>query len=210
MQTKKNYHHPNLRQQLLDGALDLLRKEGIKQLTIRKLAKLVGVSHAAPYRHFANKQALVAELLYNAHSILTQMLQAAVDSAPGTASNRLCALNAAYLDFALQYPEHLVLMFSNEGLRAYEEQSRQRDTPPADSFAVLEHAVRACQREGSLDRQLAADALALALWSQIHGLALLRREGLIERMAGSRGVAEPVAVAAILDMFEKLQQGISG
>ena len=83
MSKAKPYHHPDLRRALLDAALDLLREEGVKGFSMRKLAALAGVSHSAAYRHFASKDEILAELMLEAHKGLKAALEAArADGAP--------------------------------------------------------------------------------------------------------------------------------
>ena len=60
MAEKSNYHHGDLRQALIDGAIALIAEQDISSLSLREVARRVGVSHAAPYRHFADKEALLA------------------------------------------------------------------------------------------------------------------------------------------------------
>jgi AcrR family transcriptional regulator len=206
MGEKKSYHHPDLRRALLDAALILLREEGIKGFSLRKAAARAGVSHAAPYRHFSSKDDLIAALMLEGNRRLATALNAARDSTPGPAALRLMALGRAYLDFARENVEHLAIMFSGEGMSV----AMALAAPPPgavfteyDSFAPLETTVRECQAEGSLDPEAGSGALAMATWSQIHGLALLRNEGVIGSMARSRGASEEEAVNSVLAIMER-------
>lgn len=184
------YHHPELRQALLDKALEILRSEGVKGLTIRKLATHCGVSHAAPYRHFSNKDEIIATLLLQGHVRLEALLRRAAKDAGPRGRDRLAALGRAYLSFARSHATHLRLMFSRESL-----QSVVNIGPKAGkalegsglgelgSFGPLLQTVRQCQEEGSLPLRQDAEVTAMAIWSQIHGLALLYNEGLVEEMS---------------------------
>jgi len=75
---KKQYHHPDLRQTLLDEAVKLIDDEGLRGFSLRKLAVRAGVSHAAPYRHFENKDEILVILMLEGHKRLRQALLAAL------------------------------------------------------------------------------------------------------------------------------------
>jgi len=206
MQERSSYHHPDLRQALLEGALALLKSEGIKGFSLRRLSASVGVSHAAPYRHFASKDQLLAVLLLEGHRLLAAKLVAARVANPGPALDRLIALGRAYLDFAGENPERLGLMFSGEGNRAAEgidPGALASETEGVDSFAPLEETVRECQAEGSLDPAEDCGILSMAFWSQVHGLALLRNEGIIEGMSRLRGGSAEATVEGVLALMRK-------
>ncbi len=197
---KKTYHRQDLKQELLDTALVLLREKGIKGFSLRELASRTGVSHAAPYRHFAGKDALLAELMLEGHRRLATALNAARQGVSGSAAERLIALGKAYLDFAGKNPEHLSIMFSALGMSA----AFALTHPPSvaspseyDSFGPLEMTVRECQAEGSLDPMQSAEALAMAIWAQVHGLSLLRNEGIIGAMSRMRGGDEGQTIKTI-------------
>jgi AcrR family transcriptional regulator len=97
MAKKLSYHHPDLRQALLDGAVRLIKEEGMREFSLRKLAKEVGVSHAAPYRHFENKEAILATLMLEGHKRLRTTLLDARTRCPGKAIDKLIAEGRAYL-----------------------------------------------------------------------------------------------------------------
>jgi len=173
---------------------------------MRKLAALAGVSHAAPYRHFAGKDELIATIMLEGHIRLRTALLAARDATGGRARDQLLAMGRAYLDFAREKPEYLSLMFSGEGMSAVMNVACRNEgfqAEDSDSFGALEQTVRACQAEGSLDPSLPSGALSFAVWSQVHGLALLRNEGMIGLMAAQRGYSEQAALEAVFDVFSR-------
>jgi AcrR family transcriptional regulator len=201
---EKAYHRQDLKQELLDTALLLLREKGIKGFSLRELASRAGVSHTAPYRHFAGKDALLAELMLEGHRRLASALNAARQEVPGSAAERLLALGKAYMDFAKENPEHLSIMFSALGMSA----AFALAHPPSvagsseyDSFSPLEATVRECQAEGNLDPRQSAEALAMAIWAQVHGLSLLRNEGIIGAMSRMRGGDERLTLEAIFGII---------
>ena len=199
MPRKRSYHHPDLRQALLDGAVDLIKQEGLREFSLRKLATQAGVSHAAPYRHFENKQAILATLMLEGHKRLRASLLDARARCPGKAIDKLIALGRAYLEFSRKHSEYLTVMFSKEGMAAAMSigeklGGHQEDY---DSFGVVETMVRECQAEGAMDPRADTGALSLHAWAEVHGLALLRNEGLIAGMAEVRGKKESSTLDAI-------------
>jgi len=206
MSDSDNYHHPDLRRTLLDEALKLLRKEGIKGFSLRSLAAASGVSHAAPYRHFGSKDAILAALLVEGHRLLATKLLDVREARHGSALDRLGALGRAYLDFARENPERLGLMFSRDGIKAAEETGPDKDSghgENVDSFAPLEETVRECQAEGSLDPAADTGVLSMAIWSLLHGLALLRNEGIIDYMSRTRGAVGDDTVEGVLAFLRR-------
>jgi AcrR family transcriptional regulator len=159
------YHHGDLRRALLDAAMDMLATQGAEDLGLRELARVVGVSAAAPYRHFDNKTALLEALAVTGFRDFALAVDtAARDVAPG---ERLGAMGRAYVKFALEHANLFRLMFSPE---------LKRDARPtlrmaADAaFASLRLATA---NEG--DGRIAA----LKAWAQVHGLAVLLLDGQI-------------------------------
>ena len=199
MPPKRRYHHPDLRQALLDGAVRLIREEGMRDFSLRKLAKEVGVSHAAPYRHFENKQAILATLMLEGHKRLRTSQLEARARCPGKAIDKLIAQGRAYLEFARKNPEYLTVMFSKEGMAAAMNVGEKLGAHQEDydSFGVVETTVSECQAEGAMDPRADTGALSLHAWAEVHGLALLRNEGLIAGMSEVRGGKESSTLDAI-------------
>jgi AcrR family transcriptional regulator len=107
----KNYHHGNLRAELLDTALQQLHEVGVDTLSLRALARAVGVSQTAPYRHFADKNELLAALATRGYKDLLLALRAAGDTTGDCPRQRLIAFAHAYVDYAATHPDLFKLMF---------------------------------------------------------------------------------------------------
>ncbi|MEW2134748.1 TetR/AcrR family transcriptional regulator [Streptomyces sp. NPDC005435] len=113
--TTRPYHHGDLRAALLESAERTLREKGAGALSLRELARAAGVSHAAPGRHFKDKQALLDALALDGYERLDRTLTAATAAAPGAPlEQRMAALARAYLGFAVENPELLELMFARK------------------------------------------------------------------------------------------------
>lgn len=167
--SKPAYHHGDLRPALLAAAAALLAEQGVTGLSLRAVARGAGVSAMAPYRHFADKAALLAALAEDGFRRLESVLTAA---AGATAPDRLRAQGVAYVGFALAEPALFRLMFGPEigdkaahpGLAA----------AGAAAFAVLEEGVAACRPDAA---PAARAEMALACWSLAHGTAALAVDG---------------------------------
>src|SRR5262249_41544428 len=110
MRRAKPYHHGNLREALLEAAIRLIAEVGPTAFTLREVARRAGVSHNAPYRHFRDRDDLVANVAAQGFRELTQaMLDAAAQQFD--ALNRLKRAGLGYVKFALRRPEHFTVMF---------------------------------------------------------------------------------------------------
>lgn len=167
----KSYHHGNLRAELLDTAVEQLRSAGSESLSLRALARAVGVSQTAPYRHFKDKDELLAALATRGYQALLQALKTAGQTAPDCPKQQLYAFARSYVDYAADNPELFKLMFgpSLQPLNRYPD---LRDA----SRETLSFVQRILQRGIELGdfRQQDIAYLANAAWAGIHGLATLR------------------------------------
>src|ERR1700683_623749 len=104
MPAKRPYHHVELKQTLLDAAVALIAEVGPQAFTLREVARRAGVSHNAPYRHFKDKEDLLAAVATGGFDRLTRALAAAGPKA--SPLDRLRLSGVAYVDFAMRYPRH--------------------------------------------------------------------------------------------------------
>lgn len=172
---KAGYHHGDLRSALVKAARTLVESDGLAQLTLRSAAAMAGVSAAAPYRHFADKDSLLAAVLGEGFDELAASTEQARKRAR-SARGGLAAVGRAYLDFAARRPKLYALMFGpacDKALHPGLLQSGQA------SLAVLLQAVEDCQREGLLGRR-DPRVVALAGWAMCHGLASLQADRMLE------------------------------
>lgn len=177
----RSYHHGDLRSALLAGAQETLREKGADALSLRELARDLGVSHAAPSRHFKDKQALLDALALGGFEQLTAELVAAermaADSGAGTFRERLTALARASVDFALREPELLTVMFRRKhdpGSAALDEVHAAWDRLSAPVFAVI----AAGQLSGDV-YEGDAERIAMSVFIAVHGVASLSASGVL-------------------------------
>jgi AcrR family transcriptional regulator len=188
------YHHGNLRAALLEGAERELARGGVQELSLREVAREIGVSHAAPRRHFAGKQALLDALAEDGFQRLEREMQAALAGARTEFRLRLAALARAYVRFATQHAALLELMYAGKhrpGAVALREAAERAFAAPlaliAEGQAAGEVISGDCERIGAL------------AWASFHGLAAMANGGLIDGEALD---------ALVDDAAERLVDGI--
>lgn len=167
----KNYHHGNLRAELLDTALQQLHEVGVDTLSLRALARSVGVSQTAPYRHFADKNELLAALATRGYKDLLQALRAAGDATGDCPRERLIAFAHAYVDYAANHPDLFKLMFGPI-LQPTDKYPELREAI-RETFGLVQEILRHGIQRGIFREQDIA-YLANAAWAGIHGLATLK------------------------------------
>ena len=111
---KENYHHSDLKSDLIKKGLKILVAEGYEGFSLRKVARDCGVSQTAPYRHFKNKDELVLAIAQEAISKFNQVLQCAVDKYPDDSQSQLKEMGYAYIEFFVKNPEYLHLIFLSD------------------------------------------------------------------------------------------------
>lgn len=110
---KRGYHHGNLRQALVEAALNLIAEKGPTGFTLSEAAKLADVTPAAVYRHFAGREDLLAEVARQGYDIFAALMEFAYDNGKPTALAAFEATGRAYLAFARRYPGHYMAMFES-------------------------------------------------------------------------------------------------
>lgn len=174
--TRQTYHHGDLKNALIKAGVEILAKEGIDGLTLRKVAQHAGVSHNAPYSHFSDKQSLIAAISTEGFKQLYDELNAAVLSYPSDPKRQLQEAAWAYVQFAMNNTDTFKIMFSDvlekeKEYPAFIEASQM-------TFNRVVDIVRACQEEGILSNTQ-PELMAVSVWGQIHGIISLLLEGQI-------------------------------
>lgn len=169
--SKAGYHHGDLRAALLKAAVELIAEVGLPKLSLRECARRAGVSHAAPYRHFADKDALVVAIALQGFEWLYERGKAAMEDITEP-FERLQAYGVAYLRFALEHPVHYRAMFAMDPIECSQAEQKICSHP----FELLVEVAQRCYPNQD-NPQLAA----VSSWSQSHGLAMLILDGRIGR-----------------------------
>ncbi len=167
---RDSYHHGNLREALIAHAIDLIAERGPSGFAFAELARAAGVSPAAPYRHFRDRNALVSEIARRGFDRLTDVLAAAWNGGHPGALAAIEACGRAYLAFARAEPALYAAMFEN----ALPEPAEPSLVLAADrAFRVLRQAAAAACERLPQERRPPALMVALHLWSLAHGIAAL-------------------------------------
>ncbi len=164
----KSYHHGELRTALVGAALALLTEGGADALSLRAVARRAGVSAMAPYRHYPDKEALLAAVAVQGFDGLRDMLRAADAAAP--AGDALVAQAVAYVRYAEENPALFRLMFGPARLGTH---------PALEAAGEAAYAVLAARVAAQTPADADREACALGCWSLVHGLASLFLDGRI-------------------------------
>lgn len=200
--TKAPYHHGNLRAALLDAGEQLLREKGATGVSLRAVAKEAGVSHTAPYRHFSNKQSLLAGLAEIGFARLRDAMYGIIDAYPDDPRTQMVEAAVAYVRLALANPEMNHLMFG--GVLVDETMPGSLRETSQQSFQGLLDIIDSGARTGLyVDRPILE--LAATAWSMVHGLAMLASTG---KLKGPHAL-EPDPEALARQMAGHLLQGIT-
>ncbi|MCJ9751096.1 TetR/AcrR family transcriptional regulator [Neorhizobium sp. BETTINA12A] len=169
------YHHGDLRRAVIETALDMLAEEKGWQFTLREVARRAGVSHAAPYKHFPDKAALLAELAMIGFDRLRETLSATKSEAPKTLHDEIAPISRAYVAFGTDNPALYRLMFSAGEEKAEGVHLNERALAV---FDVALEILRRGQAAGSI-RKRPIEGQAAAWWGLIHGMTMLAIDGLL-------------------------------
>ena len=172
---RRRYHHGNLREALVEAALALVEERGNPEFTLREVARRVGVTHAAPQRHFEDRAALVAAVAEEGfRGLRAHVERVGRLTHPRDPAARLHALGVAYVQFAVQNPAHFRVMFSAELVDKSRHQTLQAASRAMHDFLV--QCIVDGQRQGFFVK---GDPLehAFAAWSLVHGCAVLLIDG---------------------------------
>jgi AcrR family transcriptional regulator len=172
--TERPYHHGNLRAELLAQAERTVRERGVQELSLRELARAVGVSHGAPRRHFADRQALLDALAEAGFARLGAELRGAVGRAGEDFETRLRAAAGAYIRFATQDAALLELMFAGK----HHDAPGAVDEASERAFSVLFELIEQGQSDGVLEPGQ-PERVGLVLFATIQGIAALVSGGMI-------------------------------
>jgi AcrR family transcriptional regulator len=196
------YHHGDLRRALLEAGLKILREEGLEALTLRATARATGVSQTAPYRHFADRTALLAGVAEDGFRRLRLRMQQAASAPPppgSTARQTLQALALEYFRFAFEYPAEYRLMFGSElGSRPPEALPLDLREAQESVYAFLRGGIMRTQALG-LVRAGDPGTMAFTSWALLHGLVMLVLDGRMAK-AGTLSAEELVVEATNLLM----------
>jgi AcrR family transcriptional regulator len=176
MPRKKTYHHGDLKNALIKAGVEILAKDGVGGLSLRKVASRAGVSHAAPYSHFADKQALIAAISTEGFRQLYERVNTVVGKYKRQPAKQLVETAWAYFQFAMDDPDRFKVMFS--GILEKEKNYPDFVAESQRNFQQVKAIVEANQAAGVLHSG-SSDLVALSVWGIVHGFIMLTLEGQI-------------------------------
>ncbi|MCD2185412.1 TetR/AcrR family transcriptional regulator [Rhizobium sp. GN54] len=194
---KRPYHHGDLRQAVIETAMTMLREGSGSGFKLREVARRAGVSHAAPYKHFADKAALLAEIALIGFDSLRERIIAAQERFSNDIPSALLATSKAYIAFGQENPDLYRLMF---GAKIGAAEDVHLDQRALGVFEIVIDLLERGQAAGSI-RTRPARGQAAACWAQLHGITMLMLDGLL--------IPEKVGDDAIEAALETLQEGLS-
>ena len=171
MPEKRPYHHGNLRETLIEVAVELLRETGVGDVSLRATAARAGVSRMAPSHHFGGKDGLLAAVAARGYEKFAEAMQIEFDLAGPTAAEKLRGISKGYLIFARTQPALFDLIFNDEKRYSWTD---ELTVASAKSYSVLRKtcAMFTGQLHGS-------DVIEKLVWSVVHGYAVLSRRELV-------------------------------
>lgn len=171
-----SYHHGDLRNALLVAGEQLLVERGAAALSLREVAKLAGVSHAAPYRHFRNRAALLQALAESGFERLYAVIRSAAARIAHDPELKLVEAGVAYVQLLVSNPALMQLMFAAVP-------GQPGDSPPSQAVLPVMALLVAIVKSGietGVFRDREPRELALVAWTSMHGLALLLATGQVQ------------------------------
>ena len=168
---KKPYHHKNLKNDLIEKGIELVNKNGINQLSLRKVAQACGVSHAAPYSHFSNKEELLQEMQLHITKKFTEVLENTVFQIEDTIF--LLEFGKAYISFFISHPQYFNFLFQQGNIQIdlNIDSGRESNYQP---FAIYKEQVLKLLADTNMTQSKKED-LIVALFAYVQVLRLLQR-----------------------------------
>ena len=167
---KRGYHHGNLRQALIDAALELVEIKGPMGFTLSEAAKQAGVTPAAVYRHFEGREDLIAEAALQGYEIFADLMEYAYQSGQPSALAAFEATGRAYLAFARKHPGHYIAMFES-GVSV--NRTPELASAAARANAVLEKAATDLSQHIPEEKRPPASMFSAHIWAMSHGVVEL-------------------------------------
>lgn len=168
--SNKPYHHGNLRNSLIEAGIELINQEGIKQLSLRKVCALCGVSQTAPYSHFQSKEDLLEAMQDYVIEKFMEVLENAIKSCPDQNNPKvLIEMGKSYVMFFINNPQYFSFLFSQSNMEVNLslDSDGTGNFPP---FELLKNIVFRIFGESGMSKEKMEDTI-IALWAAVHGLA---------------------------------------
>jgi AcrR family transcriptional regulator len=193
---RKNYHHGDLKNALIQAGIKILAEDGVGGLSLRKAARTAGVSHSAPYAHFADKQTLIAAIASDGHKQIYERFTALQAHYADDPLRQLVSGAWAYVQFGLEAPDHYKITFSGA---IQDEHSHQEFVEYSQrNMQVLRLIVEQCRVADILNSTgIDPELQAFSLWGMLHGLVLLIIQGQVPGNLMKTTQPKDIVIAAL-------------
>ncbi len=192
------YHHGNLRHRLIEAALEMIDESGATELTLRGIAKRAGVSHTAPYRHFPDKEALLAAVAREGVSLMLSEISLRLERAKGDALARFTVCGLGYIDFAIHHPAHFRVMYASPQKGVAVPEDLKPESSPV--FQMFIEVITECWELGILQGE-SPYRIAISAWSLVHGFSLLVIDGHLQGGALDAGSLEAMKRGLLYSLY---------
>jgi AcrR family transcriptional regulator len=188
VRAKKHFHHGDLREALIAATRELLIEHGPDGFTLADACRRAGVTTAAPYKHFRDKQEILEEIVLRGFDEMTAAnAKAVAEGGPGTIEG-ITAMGISYLNFAVSQPALFRLMF---GHKSEVRKAKQVDESGNECLKnVVQEVAAYCRKHG---HNADAEQVAIRLWTFVHGASSLQLDGDYERVAPGVDVKQLIA-----------------
>lgn len=187
---KAKYHHGDLRDALIDSAYKMVAKNGAENFSLADICRCAGVSTAAPYRHFKDRDEILAEVCTRGFQQMTAMAQEAVRAKGEGTLEGITAMGQSYVAFAVENQGLFRLMFGQN--QSVSDVDRVIETGKDCFGYLIEQITRYCQASG---RESNADTASVKLWTFVHGAAALIMDGKYDKVTPGLDVELLIASA---------------
>ena len=180
---EKTYHHGDLKNALIEAGIKTLAEDGINGFSLRKVARLAGVTHSAPYAHFADKQALIAAISIDGYKKIHERIERVNTTYPDDPQRQLVETAWEYVQFGFTEPDHFKVTFS--GTVEKEREYPELVEIAAKTFEEFRQLIIRCQKSGLIGSG-EPDLVAVSLWGLVHGFVNLIQNGMVSHTVTDR------------------------
>lgn len=174
---KENYHHGDLKEQLILNGLKLLNEQGVNGFSLRKVSAMCNVSHTAPYKHFKNKEELILAISSYVEDSFNETLGDIVEHIKSPVEQTV-ALGKAYVSFMVENPDYLKFLFLNDNIYTIEVKENIIGNTDSRAFNIFKESATNMLKEFKIpEEKLTMDIIAM--WTMVHGIAVLLANGTI-------------------------------
>ena len=198
--SEKTYHHGDLKNALIQAGIKILAEEGIEGFSLRKVAREAGVTHSAPYAHFADKQAMIAAISTDGYRKVYERINAVMDQFPDDPLRQFIETAWVYVSFGFDEPDHFKITFSGSVEREREYPALVEMT--GKTFDALRQLIIRCQQAGLIDKG-EPDLAAVTMWGFAHGFVYLIQESMVSHTVTNRYSKREMFILSLNHLLKK-------